>query len=248
MGVISRHDVSGMCALRRKAQRITANAKFPSGLDGWFYRGKEPVKLLRLFSGLQMKEGHVLHGCRFLHGDNGSGLVRAVKESYCRLSPDPMKVGKLTLYPIALEEFAMAEGGLSNFMEAIEGDGSEWSYFSASILMRELEEYGAVWHGESWGTYSLLEADPWLNPPAQDPARMNTTLSPKTNWTWVQDEPEDWLPQVEFLRGQPRVTFYAYSALGGERIVKFVDTYRPGTYAFESVETKIASGSRRYVF
>ena len=32
-------------------------------------------------------------------------------------------------------------------MQAIEGDGSPWSYLSASILSREAEEFGAMWHG-----------------------------------------------------------------------------------------------------
>ena len=38
-------------------------------------------------------------------------------------------------------------------MQAIDGDGSLRSYFEASILARELAEFGAIWHGISWGEH-----------------------------------------------------------------------------------------------
>jgi hypothetical protein len=37
---------------------------------------------------------------------------------------------------------------LDDFMDAIEGDGSAWSYLSASLFAREAAELGALWHGE----------------------------------------------------------------------------------------------------
>jgi len=39
-------------------------------------------------------------------------------------------------------------GALDDFMDAIEGDGSAWSYLSASLFAREAAELGALWHGE----------------------------------------------------------------------------------------------------
>ena len=33
---------------------------------------------------------------------------------------------------------------------AREGNDSPWSYLAASILGREIEEFGAVWHGCKW--------------------------------------------------------------------------------------------------
>lgn len=45
-------------------------------------------------------------------------------------------------------------------MEAIEGDGSHWSYLSASIFMREINEFGASWHGCSWSTHEIIDKNP----------------------------------------------------------------------------------------
>ena len=45
-------------------------------------------------------------------------------------------------------------------MQAIEGDGSPWSYLSASILSREAVEFGAVWHGCVWSDQTILSKPP----------------------------------------------------------------------------------------
>ena len=39
---------------------------------------------------------------------------------------------------------------LDDVMQAIEGDDSPASYFAASLLRRELREFGARWHGLDW--------------------------------------------------------------------------------------------------
>jgi hypothetical protein len=41
-------------------------------------------------------------------------------------------------------------------MDAIPGDGTPESYMEASLLMRELGEFGALWHGRSWGTHEII--------------------------------------------------------------------------------------------
>jgi hypothetical protein len=46
-------------------------------------------------------------------------------------------------------------------MEAIEGDGTPWSYLLASFLSRDGEELGAVWHGCYWRTHALLLESPF---------------------------------------------------------------------------------------
>ena len=40
-------------------------------------------------------------------------------------------------------------------MDVIEDDGAPWSYLAASLVARELLEYGAMWHGIGWGTYEI---------------------------------------------------------------------------------------------
>lgn len=47
-----------------------------------------------------------------------------------------------------------------SLMQAIDGDGSSWSYLSASILSREAEEFGAMWHGCVWSDQKILSKLP----------------------------------------------------------------------------------------
>jgi hypothetical protein len=46
-----------------------------------------------------------------------------------------------------------------DFMEAIEGDKSPLSYLQAAICLHELNEFGAMWHGISWGQDRILPLD-----------------------------------------------------------------------------------------
>ena len=206
------------------------------------------MKLFRLFPELRLKDGYILHGCRYFANGNGHGLVCATREENCNSDLLPIMNGDLAPLPISIEAFESIEGTLSDFMEAIKGDRTPWSYFSASILARELQEYGALWHGASWSTYTILDAPPWALTASKGDACREDTFSPRESWTWTQDEPDDWRPRVEFLNGRSRVTFYAFSALGGECITEFVDSYSPDAYAFESEETELAVGSAGYIF
>jgi hypothetical protein len=44
------------------------------------------------------------------------------------------------------------------------------------------------------------------------------------------------------------VTFYTYSGSAPEGIYRFVDTYQPGSYRFESSVTNIAVGAGGYIY
>ena len=253
MRKITHYKASRMQQLRRRAQRISDATKFVDASDGWFYRGDEPMKLLRLFPRIHLKDGYILHGCRYFANGNGNGIVCATKNENGNFNSLPMVNGGLDPVPISPEEFESIEGTLADFMEALQGDGTPWSYFSASILARELQEYGALWHGASWSTHTLLDAPPWeiiegQDPDSEDDDECMDSFSPKEVWTWIEDEPDDWRPRVEFLNGQSRVTFYTFSALGQEQITKFVDTYSPNAYTFDSEQNEIAHGGGGYIF
>ena len=81
-------------------------------------------------------------------------------------------------------------------MQAIEGDGSPWSYLSASILRREAAEFGPIWHGCVWSDQTILskptqQAD---GPDATDDALKLTGDAPVGNWTWHGAVPRTWKP------------------------------------------------------
>ena len=76
--------------------------------------------------------------------------------------------------------------GAVRLMQAIESDGSPWSYLSASILCREAAEFGAVWHGCVWSDQTILSKPPRQagGQDASDDALKLTGDAPVGNWTW----------------------------------------------------------------
>ena len=123
------------------------------------------------------------------------------------------------------------EGALSNAMEAIEGDGTPWSYLSASIFARELAELGARWHGQVWSTHTVLDGDPWRHP--HHWADHYEGPTERDNWQWLRSEPSEWGPVVLCEGDCVTVTFHTFSGLMPGSLYRFTDTYEVGGYAFK---------------
>lgn len=127
----------------------------------------------------------------------------------------------------------MHEWVYSDIGSFLEGDGSPLSYFQASILIRELREIGALWHGCSWSTHEVLTTDKQI---------------PEQAWKWQVEHPQDWRPKVERNSdGLPQVIFYSYTGFEQEQILVHCDTYIEG-YRFNTVVKPIALGEGGYIF
>jgi len=212
--------------------------------EGWSKSDVDPMKLLFSFPSLRLKKGLVLRAYQFRSGDNGNGIVWAMPENLTLPEPDACS----RLVGIFLEP-PRPPGALDNTMEAIEGDGSPWSYLSASLFAREVAEFGAMWHGCSWSTHIILGSDPWSSP--QRSTRRSSSEGPSgspDDWRWLESKPSEWVPEVYEDGGIVTVTFYTFSGLDREVIYRHLDTYKPDRYRFESDRKVIAEGSRGFIF
>ena len=150
--------------LRKAAERARAgreskpfsldHATFPR-CDGWSVSLIDPTNLLKVFKTLWLKDGFALHGYEFTSGGNGNGVIWAVPFDAPVLKPEECPRPE----DVFLEP--PKPPGAVELMKAIEGDGSPWSYLSASILGREAAEFGAEWHGLSWTEHTILGKPPW---------------------------------------------------------------------------------------
>ena len=125
-------------------------------------------------------------------------------------------------------------------MEVIEGNGTPWSYFSASLFSREVAEFGAMWHGCAWSEEAILGEDP-----------LSLSESPHGNsedWHWLELKPSQWWPEVHEDKDVVTVMFYTYSELDCETIYRHQDTYKPGQYCFKSDGKIIAEGPGGFIF
>ena len=220
-------------------QKVMEAAMVPENVaEGWSISKVDPARLVPLFKTLKLKRGFVLRAYQFADGGNGNGIVWALPQDAD--FPDPNEALK--------ERFGFPRPpkpnrALDNYMEAIEGDGSAVSYISASILSRELQEFGALWHGCDWSLHTVLGADPWTTPydEADEP---HIPSRPETPWRWEGKRPTDWRPRLSVADGKIKVTFYTYSPLGKEGIYEHVDEYRPGEYRFTTSRKKVGIGPR----
>ena len=199
------------------------------------------MDLVSVFPCLKVEDGYYLAAYQYRFGDNVNGFVFAIPRGRDLPPPEAHSEREdIFLTP------PKPEGALDDAMEAIEGDGSPMSYLSASILGRELSEFGAMRHGCFWSNIVIVGSDPW----GEDSRHLFTMIpiSPKDNWNFSLPEPDDWSPAVFVTEEKVIVRFYIWSGLGTETISLIQDTYSPGNYCFTSNQTYLATGGRGFVY
>ena len=213
--------------LRRAAERArTVHAEHPDlppmgrPSDGWSASADKANELLRVFDTLWLKAGFTLHAYGFRAGSNGNGIIWAVPADSPLVAPgDCPSVDDAWLQPPRPPESVP-------LMQAIEGDGSPWSYLSASILSREAAEFGAIWHGCVWSDPTILSKTPRQadDHDAEDDARKLTGDAPVGHWTWRGAAPRTWKPTYADRGTSREVVLHIHNPIGGEEICRATDT------------------------
>ncbi len=124
--------------------RIPAN-------QGWQKSPVSPMEILKLFDGIWIKKGYVLRGYIYREKMNGVGVVWALPESEF---PEVEECERFDVLRAPKPRNAL------NVIDVLEGDGSPRSYIHTSIFYREMLEFGALWHGLSWGLHDIIEEKP----------------------------------------------------------------------------------------
>lgn len=127
-------------AVQRLRERAARRARPPEdGPERWSKSIVDPMKVLAVFTPLWVKDGYVLRAYQFREGGDGRGVVWAMPVDADFPEPcDCKKDRKRALQP------PRPPAALDNEMEAIDGDGSPWSYLCDSLLGRELWSFGAI--------------------------------------------------------------------------------------------------------
>jgi len=228
--------------LRQKVQEI---AFVPEATpNGWSKSLVDPMKIAALFGPLRVKKNYRLRAYQFKEDANGNGVVWAMPVGAAFPEPDDLLDGAGNLFRAPKPGKA-----LDNVMEAVEGDRSSKSFLLASILKREMDEFGAMWHGASWTVHQILDADPWQgSPPTDEDDPLEHPSWPASKWKWKTKKPPDWRPTVTVKGDVATVKFYTFCAIGKEGIYEHTDEYRPGEYRFSTERKKIAEGPQELAF
>ena len=225
-------------------QRIRKAARPPEECtEGWSNSIVDPMMVLAVCKPLHIKKGFVLRAYQYREDGNGNGFVWAMPLD--AEFPEPQECPRLQ--GVFLEP-PKPPAALDDFMDAIDGDGSPWSYMCASILACELAEFGVMWDGYDWDTHTVLGANPWNTVKGKEESDTGRPMGPVSEWTWMERPPRGWSPRVSEGEYGTVVTFFTFSRLEQEAIYRHTDTYKPGSFRFETERKQIATGPGGYVF
>lgn len=211
--------------------------------EGWSKSMVDPMGVLAPFKPLRLKADFVLRAYQFCAGGNGNGFVWAIPRDATFPEPDDCP---------RLEEQFLAPpkppAALDDLMEAIDGDGTPWSYLCASLFCREIGEFGAMWHGCSWSTHTILCKNPLTAKRTRRGHRLDSPSGGPDEWTWAEPEPNEWKPQVVEDADTICVILLTFSGLGQETIFRHTDRFGRGSYRFETERKEIATGPGGFAF
>jgi hypothetical protein len=209
-------------------RRLSALLRGPRSRDDYYGTWTEcrldTDAIFASFASVRMRPGWRLCAYAFRQGGNGNGVVYAIPPGGADPEPFGTRTGSLFDPPRPLDARSVAE--------AIEADeDSPWSYVCVSILLREFAEFGALWHGTSWGSHHLVE-----------------TLPTDHEWTVLEPLPRRLFPQIARRGDEVAVVFHTLTREGTVRLIQHIDTYRSGSWKPTRESTVLATGGHGYVY
>ena len=236
----TKEKIQNLCRKARKASAVNGE-----GAIGWSKSTVDPMNLMSSFACLGLMRGFVLRAYQFRSGGNGNGIVWAMPNNSAFPEPE-----EYSLLEESFLEPPKPPEALDDIMDVVEGDGSPWSYLSASFFAREAAAFGAIWHGCDWSTHEILDEDPSLSDEVDAyKGRLEGGEERFEEWQWLESKPEELKPMVIEKGNSVTVSFYTYSELGRQAIYRHLDIYKKkGEYRFNSKKKVVAEGPGGYVF
>lgn len=194
--------------------------QIPNSRGQWFISAMNPGAVFLKLPGLTLKPDFRLVSYLYrLSEADGKGIVWALPESLSTTA----QLQKALTSSVGSDHPPKPEGAIANFMDAIAGDGSPMSYVIASLLRRELLEFGAFGKSTNWNHHRLMD-----------------TLPTQTQWQW-RTEVKDLSPKVAvFPNGKIAVEFFTCRLVAPVAIFQHVDQYEAGQYSAKSLDRAIA--------
>lgn len=153
----------------------------PNAEGRWFISTVDPAASINKLPGLSLKPGVRLVTYLQRQTNGGMGVTWALPElmsTTVALEAALDSVGDRAIPP-------RPKAALGNVMDGIEGDRSPGSFIAASILLRELKEFGRSGQNCRWSHHRLIATVPPNKPWQWRTQKPLTNLSPKIQ---IQDE------------------------------------------------------------
>lgn len=239
--IISTFDLRRLTALRRRAEMARQRQEPPPA--GWSRSAVDPMGVVGACDALRLRTGFTLRAYQYYFGGNGHAVVWAMPTASPFQPPQDC-----SLRAGGLLEPPRPPGALDDVMQAIDGDGSPWSYMSASVFWREIHEFGALWHGCDWSSHRLLGRNPLSDPARGRQRGADWPTGRARDWNWLRPEPADWRPAVRGEGATVTVTFCTFNAAVREKIALHTDRYESGGYCFVPTIETLATGPLGFIY
>lgn len=192
----------------------------PNAKGKWFISSMNPGAALLKLPGVQIKPHLRLVTYLYRIGTDGIGVTWAVPES---LSTTAQLEQAITSQCDAQHPPKPA-GALTDALEALDGDYAPLSFLIASLLRRELREFGNLGKFCNWSHHRLIEAVP-----------------AQAKWDWKAKQPQDLSPKVLIYPDQKvAIEFFTCRVTAPVAIYQHIDQYTPKQYKAASADRAIA--------
>lgn len=238
-------ELEEVAKLRRRARE--ARSTPDEGPEGWSRSEIDPHDLLAVFEPLRVKSGFALRAYLFRSGGTATASSGPSQMTLPSANPRSPPEDSFSPVPGVVLSSPRPSEALDDLMEAIEGNGSPWSYLCASLFAREATEFGALWHGVSWDETAIVGGDPFGGGPVEVGTAGGFSARPES-WTWHAEAPREWRPAVSQREEGPEVIFHTYSAVMPETLRRHHDRYGPLGYRFSEEGEDLASGPGGIIF
>lgn len=218
-------SLASLSTLFRKGGITHSEGSTPNINGRWFISTVDASAALKQLPGIALKPNYCLvtylYRIRRSNGNHGGAVTWAMAN---RLSTTSHLEAALTTagdhktppYP---------EGALSNYMTAITGNLTASSFVIASVLQRELQEFGRCGKFHRWQHHRLIGAVP-----------------NQRQWQWRMKQPKTLMPTVHSLaNGKVAVEFYTCRIVPPIGIFRHVDRYPNDSYVAKSSNQAIAA-------
>lgn len=194
----------------------------PSSIQNeWFVSTVNPGAALLKLPGLRLRPDYRLVSYLYRSQGTGIGVVWAV----------PAASSNMTQLEQALQgnvqdmrTLPQPPQALRHYMDAITGDRTHSSFLLASVLYRELQEFGALGKRQDWSHHRLIDQIP-----------------PDEHWQWQANQPKDCMPKVRvYPDGKAAVEFFSCRSNDTTKLYRHLDQYPPNSYHPTSLDKPVA--------
>ncbi len=214
-------SLAGLGDLFRIGGGVNEGVPKPNNRGEWYVSVMDPGVAFMKLPGLQLRSGYRLATYLYRQGENGIGKTWAIPEAMTTTA----NLEKALSNAGAEQEPPKPLGCLENISLAIEGDKSASSYIYASLLRRELQEFGALGKRRIWGKHTLINSVPQ-----------------QLQLQW-RTEVKELSPKVRiFPEGRAVVEFFTCRVTPSIAIFQHLDQYSAGEYLPKSIDRLVAIG------